>query len=63
MPTKPCPACKENVSTVAKICPHCGHPLTVGRTGLEGAKDLFGCAIQIIVIGFIIILFIAILSS
>jgi len=59
----PCPACKEKVSTSAKECPHCGHPLTVGRSGFEGLKDLLGCAVQIMVVGFFILLVIGLIAS
>jgi len=59
----PCPACKEKVSTSAKECPHCGHPLTVGRSGFEGLKDLVGCAVQITVFGFIVLLIIGLIAS
>tara|TARA_B100001179_G_C18560694_1_gene390435 strand:- start:635 stop:826 length:192 start_codon:yes stop_codon:yes gene_type:complete len=63
MSTIPCPACKEKVSTSAKECPHCGHPLTVGRSGFEGLKDLLGCAVQIMVVGFFILLIIGLIAS
>ena len=59
----PCPACQEKVSTSAKECPHCGHPLTVGRSGFEGLKDLVGCAIQITVVGFFLLLIIGVFTS
>jgi len=63
MSTKPCPACATKVSTSAKVCPQCGHPLTIGRSGFEGAKDLLGCTVQFIVVGFIILLIIAAIAS
>ena len=63
MSTIPCPACNDKVSTGAKVCPHCGHPLTLGRSQFEGIKDLFGCAFAIIILFFIVVMFVALFSS
>ena len=63
MSTIPCPACATKVSTAAKVCPQCGHPLTMGRSGFEGTKDLLGCAVQLIVVGFFAILLIGTIAS
>ena len=37
-----CPECDGKVSSTAKTCPHCGRSMTLGRVGLEQAKDGFG---------------------
>ena len=63
MSTINCPACNDKVSTAASMCPHCGHPISVGRTGFEGLKNLIGCAAQIAVVGFVIILIVSLFTS
>ena len=42
MALKNCPSCNKKVSDAARTCPHCGHPLTFGRKGVEHATDLIG---------------------
>lgn len=37
-----CPECSGKISKNAKVCPHCGDPISFGRKGLEDAKDTIG---------------------
>ena len=44
MPTKPCPDCGREVSTLAEACPQCGRPFReasgdTGPSALQAAKD------------------------
>lgn len=49
-----CPACGGKVSTQAKACPHCGHPVTPPVTPNQGGGD--GC---LIIIGIVVLVFAA----
>ena len=48
-----CPECGDKVSDTARTCPHCGHAMTFGRRGFEGAKDMIGAVWSIIVMLFL----------
>ena len=49
-----CPACGGKVSTQAKACPHCGHPVTPPVTPNQGGGD--GC---LIIVGIVVLVFLA----
>jgi len=53
-----CPVCRGSVSSSAKSCPHCGHPMTAGRSGLNSLGDTLGCLWTsiLLIIGLVIII-------
>lgn len=63
MSLKKCPECSGRVSSAAKTCPHCGHPMTLGRRGLDDAKDTIGSIWSFIWVAMGLILFVGMCSA
>lgn len=54
-----CTECNGKVSSISKMCPHCGHPMTLGRRSLENAKDTIGSVWSFTMIGLTILIVMA----
>ncbi len=63
MALKKCPECNGSVSSSAKTCPHCGHPMTFGRRGIEDAKDTVGAVWSFMWVALAFVLFVGMCSA
>ena len=61
MALKPCPECKKDISTLAKMCPHCGTKKPFESAVLRGMNSAanammgLGCLVLLLVFLFLII--------